>query len=89
MLDYLDGTTDVTRTLHYGDPTPDHRKAYTLVLMASINLASMVFPTDLEMNDIDVMARNVLWQNGMDYMHSTGHGIGSFLQAHEGYLFNN
>lgn len=80
----VDGTTDVTRTFHFGIPEPEHKKAYTLVLMASIDLASMVFPSDLKINDIDVMARNVLWKNHKDYMHSTGHGIGSFLQAHEG-----
>lgn len=81
---FPDGTTDVSRTLHYGKPTAEQRTAYTHVLMAAIDLSSMIFPSDLKINDIDIIARKELWKERKDYMHSTGHGIGSFLQAHEG-----
>lgn len=80
---YLDGTTDVTRTLHFGEPTQEQKEAYTRVLIGSIQLASLVFPNDLTTNQIDILARSPLWSVGNDYMHGTGHGIGHFLSVHE------
>ncbi|KAK0094937.1 hypothetical protein PV326_009585 [Microctonus aethiopoides] len=80
---YLDGTTDVTRTLHFGEPTQEQKEAYTRVLIGSIQLASLVFPNDLTTNQLDVLARSPLWSVGNDYMHGTGHGIGHFLSVHE------
>ncbi|XP_026670593.1 xaa-Pro aminopeptidase 1-like isoform X2 [Ceratina calcarata] len=80
---YLDGTTDVTRTLHFGVPTEEHKKAYTRVLIGSIQLASLIFPSNLQSNQLDVVARTPLWNIGYDYLHGTGHGIGHFLSVHE------
>ncbi|PNF28969.1 Xaa-Pro aminopeptidase 1 [Cryptotermes secundus] len=80
---YLDGTTDVTRTIHLGTPTDFEREAYTRVLMGSIQLASLVFPFDVPMNSIDVLARGPLWEAGLNYLHATGHGVGAFLTVHE------
>ncbi|KDR14160.1 Xaa-Pro aminopeptidase 1 [Zootermopsis nevadensis] len=80
---YLDGTTDVTRTIHLGTPTDFEREAYTRVLMGSIQLASLVFPSDVPMNSIDVLARGPLWEVGLNYLHGTGHGVGAFLSVHE------
>ncbi|KAK4639458.1 hypothetical protein QC761_708470 [Podospora bellae-mahoneyi] len=81
---YLDGTTDTTRTLHFGTPTAKEKKAYTLVLKGNIALDSVVFPKGTSGFAIDVMARQFLWKYGLDYRHGTGHGVGSFLNVHEG-----
>lgn len=81
---YLDGTTDVTRTVHYGTPKQIVIEAYTHVLMGSVDLALTVWPEGLYGSDIDVRARAPLWQKGWDYKHGTGHGIGYFLSVHEG-----
>ncbi|XP_024871285.1 xaa-Pro aminopeptidase 1-like isoform X1 [Temnothorax curvispinosus] len=80
---YLDGTTDVTRTLHFGVPTDEQRKAYTRVLIGSIELSSLIFPSDLTVDQLDAVARRPLWSTGYDYMHGTGHGIGHFSSVHE------
>ncbi|XP_053978768.1 xaa-Pro aminopeptidase 1-like isoform X1 [Hylaeus volcanicus] len=80
---YLDGTTDVTRTLHFGTPTEKQKKAYTRVLIGAIQLSSLVFPSGLKSNYMDVLARSPLWNVGYDYLHGTGHGIGHFLSVHE------
>ncbi|XP_011306386.1 xaa-Pro aminopeptidase 1 isoform X2 [Fopius arisanus] len=80
---YFDGTTDITRTFHFGEPTDEQKRAYTRVLIGSIQLASMVFPPDLRTDQLDVFAREPLWKAGSDYMHGTGHGIGHFLSVHE------
>ncbi|KYQ48634.1 Xaa-Pro aminopeptidase 1 [Trachymyrmex zeteki] len=80
---YLDGTTDVTRTLHLGVPTDEQKKAYTRVLIGSIELSSLIFPNDLSADQLDVIARRSLWSSGYDYMHGTGHGIGHFSSVHE------
>ncbi|XP_025988005.1 xaa-Pro aminopeptidase ApepP isoform X2 [Solenopsis invicta] len=80
---YLDGTTDVTRTLHFGVPTDEQKKAYTRVLIGSIELASLIFPNDLTVDQLDIIARRPLWSTGYDYMHGTGHGIGHFSSVHE------
>ncbi|XP_071955548.1 xaa-Pro aminopeptidase ApepP-like [Antedon mediterranea] len=81
---YLDGTTDVTRTFHFGNPTAFHKEAYTRVLMGSIDLAKLTFRTGIYGRDIDVVARAPLWEGGLGYKHGTGHGIGHYLLVHEG-----
>ncbi|XP_025832435.1 xaa-Pro aminopeptidase ApepP [Agrilus planipennis] len=80
---YYDGTTDVTRTTHLGEPTEEHKRAYTRVLMGLIQFSSLVFPGHMKMSVADVLARQPLWEIGLDYMHGTGHGVGSFLGVHE------
>nr|XP_033332361.1 xaa-Pro aminopeptidase 1-like isoform X2 [Megalopta genalis] len=80
---YLDGTTDVTRTLHFGIPTEEQKKAYTRVLIGAIQLSSMVFPSNVKVSQLDAVARFPLWNVGYDYLHGTGHGIGHFLSVHE------
>lgn len=80
---YLDGTTDVTRTLHFGTPTEEQKLAYTRVLMGCIDLSMLIFPAHLQISAADVVARAPLWQVGLDYMHGTGHGVGAFLSVHE------
>lgn len=81
---YLDGTTDVTRTLHYGTPSAIVKEAYTRVLMGNIDLAVTVWPDGFYGSDLDARARAPIWQNGWDYNHGTGHGIGYYLSVHEG-----
>jgi Xaa-Pro aminopeptidase len=81
---YLDGTTDTTRTLHFGNPTEMEIKAYTLVLKGVIALDRAVFPKGTTGFAIDAFARQHLWREGLDYRHGTGHGVGSFLNVHEG-----
>ncbi|KAK3997271.1 putative Xaa-Pro aminopeptidase 1 [Cladorrhinum sp. PSN332] len=81
---YYDGTTDVTRTLHFGTPTPQEKEAYTLVLKGNIALDTAVFPKGTNGFAIDCLARQYLWKRGLDYRHGTGHGVGSFLNVHEG-----
>jgi Xaa-Pro aminopeptidase len=81
---YLDGTTDTTRTMHFGEPTDMERKAYTLVLKGNIALERAIFPKGTSGFAIDMMARQFLWNEGLDYRHGTGHGVGSFLNVHEG-----
>ncbi|KAG0728099.1 Xaa-Pro aminopeptidase 1 [Chionoecetes opilio] len=80
---YKDGTTDVTRTLHYGTPTPLQVEAYTRVLMGAVDLATLVFPEGTGDTDVDILARRPLYEVGLDYRHGTGHGIGHFLSIHE------
>lgn len=80
---YLDGTTDITRTVHYGSPSAKEREAYTLVLKGHIALASVVFP-EAGSSFLDSLARQFLWKYGLDYRHGTGHGIGQCLNVHEG-----
>lgn len=103
---YYDGTTDTTRTLHFGTPTPQEKEAYTLVLKGNIALDTAVFPKGTNGFAIDCLARQYLWvslawvytaccvlamltnptqqKRGLDYRHGTGHGVGSFLNVHEG-----
>lgn len=81
---YLDGTTDITRTIALGTPTAQQKKTYTLVLKGHIGLAAMVFPEGTRGNQIDVLARHALWQHGLDFGHGTGHGVGFFMNVHEG-----
>ncbi|RFU74176.1 xaa-pro aminopeptidase [Trichoderma arundinaceum] len=81
---YLDGTTDTTRTLHFGEPTEAEREAYTLVLKGNIALDLAIFPKGTTGFALDSLARQHLWRAGLDYRHGTGHGVGSFLNVHEG-----
>jgi len=81
---YLDGTTDVTRTIAIGTPTPEQRDCFTRVLKGHIRIASCRFPERTTGTQLDVLARHALWQVGLDYQHGTGHGVGSFLSVHEG-----
>eukprot|EP00741_Cyanophora_paradoxa_P005648 tig00000923_g5475.t1 len=81
---YADGTTDVTRTLHYGEPTPHQRECYTRVLQGHIALDAAVFPAGTTGHVLDILARCPLWRVGLDYRHGTGHGVGAYLCVHEG-----
>lgn len=81
---YLDGTTDVTRTICLGKSTKEQIFHYTLVLKAHVALASAVFPIGTTGKQLDTLARSQLWQYGFDYKHGTGHGVGCFLSVHEG-----
>ena len=81
---YLDGTTDVTRTVTIGEPSAEHRKMFTLVLKGHIALATATFPKGTGGMQLDVLARQFLWGEGYDYDHGTGHGVGNFLSVHEG-----
>lgn len=81
---FLDGTTDTTRTLHFGTPTKAQKTAYTLVLKGNIALDTAVFPKGTTGFAIDSLARQFLWKSGLDYRHGTGHGVGSYLNVHEG-----
>ncbi|KAK9367821.1 peptidase M24, structural domain-containing protein [Lipomyces kononenkoae] len=81
---FLDGTTDSTRTLHYGTPTEEEKRSYTLVLKGHIAVARSVFPKGSSGFILDILARQYLWRAGLDYRHGTGHGVGSFLNVHEG-----
>ena len=81
---YVDGTTDVTRTLAIGVPTPEMKDRFTRVLKGHIALARAVFPQGTRGTQLDVLARQYLWAAGFDYAHGTGHGVGSYLGVHEG-----
>lgn len=81
---YFDGTTDITRTVILGDPTPQQKKDYTNVLKGHIALANAHFPQGTRGAQLDVLARQFLWDSCEDYGHGTGHGIGHFLCVHEG-----
>jgi Xaa-Pro aminopeptidase len=81
---YLDGTTDITRTVAIGKPEAEHIERYTQVLKGHIALARAVFPEGTTGSQLDVLARQYLWHAGVDYDHGTGHGVGSYLSVHEG-----
>lgn len=81
---YLTGTTDVTRTIALGTPTPEQKDRYTRVLKGHIALATACFPEGTTGSQLDVLARQFLWEVGCDYDHGTGHGVGSYLNVHEG-----
>ncbi|MEM7241187.1 MAG: aminopeptidase P family protein [Pseudomonadota bacterium] len=81
---YLDGTTDITRTIAIGDVPLEAREAFTLVLKGMIAISMARFPKGLAGRDIDALARAPLWAHGMDYDHGTGHGVGAYLGVHEG-----
>ncbi len=81
---YLDGTTDVTRTISIGAPSDEHRDRFTRVLKGHISIATCRFPRGTSGSQLDTLARLHLWQAGIDYDHGTGHGVGSYLCVHEG-----
>jgi Xaa-Pro aminopeptidase len=81
---YLDGTTDVTRTVAIGQASAEMKDRFTRVLKGHIALATCVFPKGTSGSQLDVLARAALWQAGLDYDHGTGHGVGSYLGVHEG-----
>ena len=81
---YLDGTTDITRTIALGPLTDEQRRIYTLVLKGHIQIELCKFPSGTRGTQIDVLARQALWREGLNYLHGTGHGVGSYLNVHEG-----
>jgi Xaa-Pro aminopeptidase len=81
---YVDGTTDITRTVPIGEPTEEMRDRFTRVLKGHIAIATSVFPKGTRGSQLDSFARRPLWEAGLDYAHGTGHGVGSFLAVHEG-----
>lgn len=81
---YLDGTTDITRTIALGTPTPQEKSDFTLVMKGHIALGTAIFPEGTRGAQLDVLARQYLWQHGLSYLHGTGHGVGHFLNVHEG-----
>lgn len=81
---YEDGTTDITRTIPLGPLTDEERRVYTLVLKGHIQLELCKFPCGASGTQLDILARSAMWREGMNYMHGTGHGVGSYLNVHEG-----
>lgn len=81
---YQDATTDITRTIALGPVTEEQRKVYTLVLKGNIQLAMVKFPDGTSGTQLDALARMDMWREGMNYLHGTGHGVGSYLNVHEG-----
>ncbi len=81
---YTEGTTDITRTIHLGNPTEEQKLHYTLVLKGHLALGRAKFPKGTRGEHLDAFARSYLWSNHLDYRHGTGHGVGSFLCVHEG-----
>jgi len=81
---YEDGTTDVTRTLHFGTPTSHEKRSFTRVLKGLISLSNAVFPKGTTGPALDTLARASLWRAGLNYRHGTGHGVGAYLGVHEG-----
>ena len=81
---YLNGTTDLTRTLIVGKPNNEMKNFYTYVLKGHLSLSNLVFPQETNASNIDALARMFLWKNYKDYDHGTGHGVGFFLNVHEG-----
>ena len=81
---YLDGTTDVTRTIAIGTPGDEMRDRFTRVLKGHIAIACARFPAGTTGGELDSLARTALWQAGLDFDHGTGHGVGSYLNVHEG-----
>jgi len=81
---YTDGTTDITRTIAIGIPTDEQKQNFTLVLKGHIDLAMLRFPHGTRGNQMEMLARQPLWSHGLNYSHGTGHGVGFFLNVHEG-----
>lgn len=81
---YFDGTTDITRTVSVGALTDQMKKDYTMVLKGHIDIATAIYPQGTRGSQLDILARKALWDNGLNYLHGTGHGIGHFLNVHEG-----
>ena len=80
---YEDGTTEVSRTLHLGEPTAEQIRAYTNVLIGMIRLSMLTFPENLKPAELDALARGPVWGSMNDYPHGTGHGIGSYSSVRE------
>lgn len=83
-VNYLDGTTDITRTVSFGTPSASQRHDFTLVMKGHIAVASAIYPVGTRGAQLDVLARINLWKEGLSYLHGTGHGVGHFLNVHEG-----
>ena len=81
---YSDGTTDITRTIQLGPVDDLHRRVYTLVLKGHLQLQNLCFPRSASGTQLDAVARTAMWREGMNFMHGTGHGVGSYLSVHEG-----
>ncbi len=81
---YLDGTTDITRTITLGNPTEQEKHDFTLVLKGHLALSRAKFPVGISGVNLDILARQPLWNEGMNFLHGTGHGVGHFLGCHEG-----
>ena len=81
---YLDGTTDITRTIALGELTDEEKKIYTLVLKGHIQIEICKFPSGSSGTQIDILARKDMWREGLNYLHGTGHGVGTYLNVHEG-----
>ncbi|KAI3352959.1 hypothetical protein L3Q82_019532 [Scortum barcoo] len=81
---YIDGTTDVTRTMHFGTPSAFEKECFTYVLKGHIAVSAAIFPNGTKGHLLDSFARAALWESGLDYLHGTGHGVGCFLNVHEG-----
>ncbi|XP_075791630.1 xaa-Pro aminopeptidase 1 isoform X2 [Pelodiscus sinensis] len=81
---YKDGTTDVTRTMHFGTPSAYEKECFTYVLKGHIAVSAAIFPNGTKGHLLDSFARSALWDCGLDYLHGTGHGVGCFLNVHEG-----
>ncbi|KAM6923381.1 xaa-Pro aminopeptidase 2 [Xenentodon cancila] len=89
---YLDGTTDITRTVHWGTPTEMQKEAFTRVLMGNIEISRTVFPSGTRGVNIEMLGRRALWEVGLNYGHGTGHGVGNYFGVHEwpvGFQSNN
>ncbi|XP_014838255.1 PREDICTED: xaa-Pro aminopeptidase 2 isoform X2 [Poecilia mexicana] len=89
---YLDGTTDITRTVHWGTPTDMQKEAFTRVLMGNIEISQTVFPSGTSGVRIEMLGRRALWEVGLNYGHGTGHGVGNYFGVHEwpvGFQSNN
>ena len=81
---YLDGTTDITRTIALGPLAEEEKKIYTLVLKGHIQIELCKFPSGASGTQIDILARQAMWREGLNYLHGTGHGVGTYLNVHEG-----
>ena len=81
---YLDGTTDITRTVALGSVTEEMKRDYTLVLKGMIGLSNAIFPAHTRGSQLDILARKAMWEHGVNYGHGTGHGVGHYLNVHEG-----
>ena len=81
---YLDGTTDITRTIALGPLTEEQKRVYTLVLKGHIQIELCKFPSGASGTQLDILAREAMWREGLNFMHGTGHGVGTYLNAHEG-----
>ncbi len=81
---YLDGTTDITRTIALGPLTEEQKRVYTLVLKGHIQIELCKFPSGASGTQLDILAREALWREGLNYLHGTGHGVGAYLNVHEG-----